>query len=233
MTKGNITRILFGILFVFGGVFVLGYAFGLWESVIIKGWWTVFIIIPGIASMIYNGIRFWNVFMVLLGGYLLAQANGWLNNELYRRIAFATVLIGAGVWLLVGWIFKPKRFKTNTYNIHGKNAFDDNSFFNYSATFGGIEVVNNSRDLQGGRITTSFGGVEVDLSQAVVLRNIFIDVSSSFGGVEIKAPLNVNIVISGSPFLGSIENKTGRIYNQNLPTVTFRCNTAFGGVEIK
>ena len=54
-----------------------------------------------------------------------------------------------------------------------------------------------------------------------------------FGGIEILAPENVNIKVKSIPIFGATSNKTGRKYDEKLPTIYVDSFCMFGGVDIK
>ena len=76
-----------------------------------------------------------------------------------------------------------------------------------------------------------FGGVEIDLRGAVISENITLRLTAVFGGIDVFAPENVNIKVTGSSFLGECENKTVSL--EGRPTVAVEYSCAFGGIEIK
>ena len=65
----------FGIAVVAAGIIFLGSAFGFWEISELSGWWTVFIIVPAIGSMIASGLDLLNVAAFAVGVWLLIKCN--------------------------------------------------------------------------------------------------------------------------------------------------------------
>ena len=65
--RKNLSKMFFGIAVVAAGIIFLGSAFGFWEISELSGWWTVFIIVPAIGSMIASGLDLLNVAAFAVG----------------------------------------------------------------------------------------------------------------------------------------------------------------------
>ncbi|WAP60940.1 DUF1707 domain-containing protein [Streptomyces sp. S465] len=79
-----------------------------------------------------------------------------------------------------------------------------------------------------------FGGVEIDLTEAVFeQQEIVIHVVAVFGGVEIKVPENVSLRSSGSGVFGGFDVKTYEAQDPDAPVIHVTGFAVFGGVEAK
>ena len=88
--------------------------------------------------------------------------------------------------------------------------------------------------MEGGRITSIFGGSEVDLTKAKALPGATIDVLTLFGGSEIRVPADWKIKIEVTAILGGFEDKrTDLSHDDDAPVVVIKGLTMFGGGEIK
>ena len=87
-------------------------------------------------------------------------------------------------------------------------------------------------DLMGLSGVAIFGGIDTDLSQAKVNKNIEIRLTAVFGGIDLVAPPRVNIVANGVPLFGGFDNRASAPYNPNWPTVHMRYVAIFGGIDI-
>ena len=77
MRRTLVSRIVTGLVIIIFGILILGdVAFGWNLGNLAQSWWTLFIIIPGIIGIITTGVRFWNVLLVLIGFWLLAENQG-------------------------------------------------------------------------------------------------------------------------------------------------------------
>ena len=81
--RNNISSVLWGVLFIVAGVGFVGNAFGLWNfELFFNGWWTLFIIIPSVVSLVQNGIRPFSLSAFIVGVLLLLSCLGWFDYEI-------------------------------------------------------------------------------------------------------------------------------------------------------
>jgi hypothetical protein len=79
-----------------------------------------------------------------------------------------------------------------------------------------------------------FGGVEIDLTEAVFeQREIVINAVAIFGGVEIKVPENVTLRGTGSGIFGGFDVSTHESPDPEAPVVVISGMALFGGVDAK
>ena len=70
--RNKISMAFVGIVFILLGVAIIGNAFDAWNfTIFFDGWWTLFIIVPCVASMINNGVNSGNVIGLTIGVLLL------------------------------------------------------------------------------------------------------------------------------------------------------------------
>lgn len=104
-----------------------------------------------------------------------------------------------------------------------------------SAVFSGREIRVDNSVFTGADLSALFGGVDLNLKNAVIQKNVTIDVKAVFGGIDILMPSNVRVVVDVSPILGGVENgtRTPLGADENTPTVFIKGTCLFGGVEVK
>ncbi len=105
---------------------------------------------------------------------------------------------------------------------------------NLLAVFGG--AVRKGRWRVGRRTNAfaCFGGVEIDLTEAVFQQQeIVINVTAIFGGVEIRVPENVTLRSAGTGVFGGFDVKTHEDPDPQAPIVLVTGFALFGGVEAK
>ncbi|MEV0535611.1 DUF1707 domain-containing protein [Kitasatospora sp. NPDC050463] len=84
------------------------------------------------------------------------------------------------------------------------------------------------------RAVAAFGGVEIDLTDAVFESpEVEIEVIAMFGGVEIKVPENVSLHGSGVGIFGGFDVKEQTAADPYAPVVRVKGVAVFGGCEAK
>ena len=230
--KKNLTKIFLGIAVVAAGVIFLGSAFGFWSLESLSGWWTVLIIAPAIGSIISTGIQFWNTAAVAVGVWLLLKCHPeWVPPEKINHFAIALALVAIGFWLIFSSL-RTKHMRTQLAQ-DGVPASEE-SHPTYTAVCSGAVYKNSSGHFTGGHFSAIFGGLDVDLSNAVINEEITIDVTAIFGGVDVYLPPNVRVEYSdGASILGGIDNKLPENSDTSAPLVHIKHLNFFGGTDLK
>lgn len=119
-------------------------------------------------------------------------------------------------------------------NRYGSTYSDTTEQPIYNAILSGVDAKNISTDFGGAKVSAILGGVDLDLRDVVINRDITIYVTAILGGVDIFAPQNVRIHLSKTDILGGTDCKAMTLPpDANVPLVTFVCNTIMGGIDIK
>ncbi|MFD0276556.1 DUF1707 domain-containing protein [Kitasatospora sp. NPDC127111] len=102
------------------------------------------------------------------------------------------------------------------------------------AIFGGASRKGRWRVGSHLRAVAAFGGVEIDLTDAVFESpEVVIEVVAIFGGVEIKVPENVSLHGSGVGIFGGFDVKEQTAADPYAPVVRVKGAAVFGGCEAK
>ncbi|WP_280688043.1 DUF1707 domain-containing protein [Kitasatospora sp. GAS204B] len=105
---------------------------------------------------------------------------------------------------------------------------------NLVAVFGGSARKGRWRVGSHIRATAVFGGVELDLTDAVFESpEVLIEVSAVFGGVSIRVPENVTLVGSGVGIFGGFEVREQTAPDPYAPVVRVKGAAVFGGCDAK
>ncbi|WMJ22175.1 LiaF-related protein [Paludicola sp. MB14-C6] len=254
--KKNIAPLLFGIVFILAGIGYVGAIFFNWDfSIFFDGWWTLFIIIPSFISMLSNGPRAFNVGAFIIGILLLLEAQDIIPNNKFGFIIFATIILYIGIVMIIRY-FKGPKVSTNTYtytatdgssfqytqtpngqpeaNPNKSWSYDNEPQPCYTAILSGVDAKNTSTDFLGAKVSAILGGVDLDLRDVVITRDIIIHVTAIMGGIDILAPRNVRIALNKTDIMGASECKAmSQAPDANVPLVTFICTTVMGGIDIK
>jgi len=215
----GLVLIIIGLIFLLENLDVINF------GRILVDWWPLIIVIIGFMKL--RGAEKMNgVIFLLIGLILLSITLNLINWSQLGRF-WPLLLILIGVYLVL------RRQGVSVFS--SRLEVDASDYIRANALFGGLDQRFTSPNLRGGEISALFGGVELDLSQAVPSDDhIEFNVSAMFGGVEIRVPDNWHVIVDGTPILGGIESKVRpRESAAGTPTATFHCTVAFGGIEIK
>ena len=188
-----------------------------WDfSIFFRGWWTLFLIVPSIISLVRReGIG--TSFLILVLGVLMLLASQEVIEWSTIWKVFAPIII-----IVVGLsiIFGNRKVREKKVRVNAKE---------YVAIFSGIDEVINKIESDF-KITSIFGGVELDMRDVKLDSDLVIDCFTLFGGIDIRLPKDVKIEVNGLPIFGGVENK----YRNCDATVTVYINhtTIFGGVDL-
>lgn len=104
-----------------------------------------------------------------------------------------------------------------------------------SAVFAGRDIRVDNSGFYGANLSALFGGIDLNLKNAIIRKNVTIEVKAVFGGIDIVLPSNVRVVVDVTPILGGVNNgtRTPLGADENTPTVYIKGTCLFGGVEVK
>lgn len=104
----------------------------------------------------------------------------------------------------------------------------------YNAVLSSIETRNTSSNFSGAHIVAFWGGVDLDLRDAVVTHDITVYVTAVMGGVDILAPRNVRVNLSRTAVLGGVDCRAYTLgADSGAPVVNFVCTAVLGGIDVK
>ncbi|MCX8074738.1 MAG: cell wall-active antibiotics response protein [Clostridia bacterium] len=223
--KDKFGNILWGAAFILIGLIAALKSFNVVDfNVFFEGWWTLFIIVPAVVSMVQNGIKTSNVIVLLIGVFFLLSARDILGYDTFAKLIVPTIFLLIGVNIIFKDQFN-KNYKTiKTLNKNGLNE--------YNAIFSGQEVNFPAEKFEGANINATFGGVDLNLKNAIIDSDIVIEASAIFGGIKILVPQNVRVKVSSTPVFGGVSNKVNPVAGENMPTIYVNSTCMFGGVEI-
>lgn len=222
-------NILWGLVFIVVGLIIGCNAMGLTNiNIFFRGWWTLFIIIPSFIELFKDENKTWSIIWLVIGIVLLLCTRDILSFSVIGKLIFPFILVMIGLSFIFKDMFRTKVNekikKLNSERVDGED---------FCATFGGIKNSFKDQEFKGANIDAIFGGVEIDLSEAIINHDQVINASAIFGGVDIKAPKSVNIKVKSTPIFGGVSNKLKDNFNESLPTIYINAFCLFGGVDIK
>jgi predicted membrane protein len=210
-------NVLVGVMLILVGAIILG------ERIGIIPWW------------IYNVLISWQM-LIIVGGVFIAPEIFDIAFEI-RNLWLPAVLITIG--LISIFHSRRKAHHHKEWEKRFKNSVTfSNEYVNESYIFGGGNIIVNSDNFKGGKISAIFGGGKLDLSNATLSTegiNI-LEVEFIFGGMEIIIPHDWNIIIETNTVFGGFSNKKNGITHSNIDLtkeLRIKGTAIFGGGEIK
>ena len=229
MSNGTVPRVtpqlLLGIFVIAVGVLFTLDNLGIVQSGAYLRFWPVALIAIGLLKLWQVRDRAGGA----LGGLVFTIAGLWLLLEQTTvvRISFWDM------WPLVLVLFGTYLVWQGATGRRGRPASGDaQSSMNAIALLGGVEQSNCSREFRGGNLTAIMGGCEIDLRQAAIDGEAFLDVFALWGGIEVRVPEDWIVVSRVLPVLGGSVNKT-RVAPGAAHRLIVRGFAIMGGVEIK
>lgn len=223
----NLRRIIWGIIFVAAAVVIALNSFGIINfDIFFDGWWTLFIIVPSFAGLIENKNKMSSLSGLGIGILLLLCAQDILDWDIIWKIALPIIIGVIGIKMIVSSFRKEKTSRiVNNIKTEGR---DMQSGF---AVFSGTELNFDDVVFDGAELTAVFGGVECDLTKAIIDRDCVIKVTCAFGGIDIRVPDNVKVVNNVACIFGGVDVDKS---NNNAPyTLYIEGVCTFGGVDIE
>lgn len=228
--RNKIGNILWGIAFIVVGLGFAGNVLFHWNfSIFFSGWWTLFIIVPCVISIIQNGFGWFNTIGTIFGVLLLLSRllPGIFGGISLGGLIFPLILVGVGLSILFGHRFSNRK-------VYARLEGEANGEFpDYSAVFGGRSVMCAHEKFVGASLSAVFGGVDLNLRDAIIDGDVMIKANAVFGGIDIFLPPNVNVKVNCTPLFGGVSNKTVPNAGSDTPTVYITGNCMFGGIELK
>lgn len=211
--------ILLGVLF-FADQFIVG--LNAW-SLIGKLWPLIFVFIG--VSALYSKPRNIVAGTGFITFGIIALLALSLDVSFWKLWPIFLVFIGVSI------IFKRSDYAGSEHLSKESNAFNE---VVSSAVFWGNEIRNDSKEFKGANLTALFGGIKLDLRDAVVAKEgAIIEVTSTFAGIEIDVPRDAEVIVEGTGILGGFENKSRQPAEKKGGKLLIRGSAIFGGVEVR
>jgi hypothetical protein len=100
------------------------------------------------------------------------------------------------------------------------------------AIFDGVDLKSRASAFAGGSVLAWFGGVALDLRDAVPEPDARLTVHAFFGGVAIRVPPGWRLVSNLSSFAGGADVREGAVESPDAPTLTIDGRALFGGIAV-
>ena len=227
-SRASQSRVFWGLIFIGVGVLFLLDQMGQidFEYIVGRYWPAVFIII-GIAILIANDFKNTGpaLFFIIFGAFFLLMKLEVFHQTLWHYF-WPLLVIALGVWILV----KPARAgdkkkipELTTDELRISQVF--------SSTVRRVET----SSFKGGSAEVVFGSAEIDLAGAGLEGGqAALSLSAVLGSIELRVRPEWQVVIEGTPILGSIEQKKAQPSDaEKRGTLRINASVVLGSIRIK
>lgn len=225
----KIGNVMWGLVLITLGIIFGLNATGLADiNVFFKGWWTLFLIIPGFIGLFKDNDKTGDIVLIIIGIILMLSSRGILDFDVIWKLIFPMILVIIGLSIIFKDLFNTKINKEiNKLNEKLKKDSD------YCSTFGSQNIKYDSEEFKGATLNSIFGGIKLDLRDSIIKKDVVINSTCIFGGITILVPKDVKIKIKSTPVFGGVEDKTKQKIDDKSKTIYINSTTIFGGLDIK
>jgi predicted membrane protein len=197
--------------------------------------WQSFLILIGFISIIKSKDIFPGIILIIIGLFFLLPQIFDIPVQV-KHLSLPVILIVLGLLM----ILKHKNIKINKFHNFDNIDITDNtgsSVFQEFAFFGGGKKIITSKNLKGGSISTIFGGLEIDMTEADFENDVAtVNISCIFGGVTLIVKPEWDVQMQVASILGGFNDKR-KLFKPNVSNQAKRLiikgSVIFGGGEIK
>lgn len=187
---------------------------------IVQDWWPLTVIVAGAYMLWVNARNYvWPLIVMGFGTVMLLNTLDVADVNVGALI-FPALLVGVGLSI----IYTAQSSQRKITETKGSDSV--------TAIMGGSTSKNTSDDYTGGTVTAIMGGVEFDMSKAIIKKQAVLGVSIVMGGLELRVAEDVKIVNRTQSLLGGLEDKTSTTAKTG-PTLVIEGLVLMGGIEIK
>ena len=94
-------KLIWGFLFILAGVLLILHRLNVLNvDIFFNGWWTLFIIIPSFIGLLTDKDKLSNLFVLLIGVFLLLGVNNIIDINLLLKLIFPIILIFIGLSII-------------------------------------------------------------------------------------------------------------------------------------
>lgn len=200
--------------------------------------WPMALLVYGLVSAIRTSsiaVRVWGGAAATGGSLMILRE---LDLIQFRgNVLWPLVLIAAGVVMLIyrmHWQPLASRMNPGASNESRSSEHTLREF----ALFSQVKRRVQSPAFEGGELSATFGGIEIDLRHAEISnedRRVILEATTAFGGIEIRVPEHWRVSVEGTAVFGQFEDKTIPPRPEpgvTTPVLVIRGGVAFGAVVL-
>jgi predicted membrane protein len=223
-------RVIIGVVLVLAGLFLVLKNTGIFPDYLthIIFSWPMLLVAIGLVLTLGATEKTAGVIVMAVGGFFMIPL-------LFRETFHIYNMFWPAIFIIVGIIFiVTKRKGWNAVNSKGLGGDD---YIDYVNVFSGGERQIASQNFHGGKISSVFGGIELDLTKARLApgRND-LEIACVFGGATIIVPDSWYVTIEVTPVLGGFSDSRKIAPGRTVETssqLVIKGAVVFGGGEVK
>lgn len=224
--------ILWGIAIIALGIIFGGHALGLFElNIFFDGWWTLFIIVPSIVSLITDKDKLMSLSFLAVGIILLLAAQNVFTYDVAWKVILAVFLVIAGLTLIIKTLLHSKNDQEVAKKIE-EAAKDGKSMDSQTAIFSGSDRAYKDETFQGSNLIAVFGGAKLNLRNAKFTKDTVIKALTLFGGIDIIVPSDIKVKLKSDFIFGGFSDDRKDPTEKSKYTIYIDAAGGFGGVTI-
>lgn len=221
--------VLIGILLVFDNLNI----FRFYLPYYLFQWYSILILIGAVLMVTRDKIGF-GLTLTAIGGLFLLDE---MADYYYWRFDFWDIFdFWPLVFIIVGLSLILRRGRHNSWS-EKKSTDRDSDYVDETAFFSGTERRVTSQEFKGGKLTSIFGGTDLNLINANLAEGTnILDVFVLFGGTDIVVPADMNVRVQVTAIFGGFSDER-KVINENIDNdgkeLVIKGLVLFGGGEVK
>ena len=225
----RVSQIIWGVIIVAIGVIFALNAFDITNiDIFFDGWWTLFIIVPCAVALFTKRDKGGAILGILGGVALLLACQNVVSFSLLWKLVIPFIIVRIGLRLIFRDAFdKQSREAVEKVKATGAPARQ------VCATFSGQDLNYEGEVVENTELTAVFGGIDCNMSQAIIPGDVLIKAVAVCGGVDLYLPVGGNVKVRSNSLFGGVDNKRTVAHIEGAPTVYVEATCLFGGMEIK
>ena len=228
----QVKPIIWGIAIIALGIIFGGNALGLFSlDIFFDGWWTLFIIIPSIVSLITDKDKIMSLGFIAVGVILLLAAQDVFSYDVAWKVILAVFLVAVGLSIIVRSLFHNKNDQEVAKKV-AEAEKDGKTMDSQFAAFSGTDRVYKDEVFNGSNVAAIFGGVKLDLRNAKFTGDTIIKAFALFGGIDIIVPSDVAVKLKSGFIFGGFSDDRKNPSEKGKHTIYIGAAGGFGGITI-
>lgn len=151
-----------------------------------------------------------------------------LKKSIGKTLIKGAVVVAAANAVVCAVISNKKKKEENL-----EQSNEDHLCRHFEVIMHGQQIKLGAEEFNKVKIKTLMGGVDLDLREAVIKEDIIIKCKSVMGGINIRVPQGVNVVVQGKSLMGGITNFVPFLEGEGIPTIYVEAKQVMGGLCIK